>query len=98
MHSRFPRICALALALWCSPAAHAADPQPYRVDFAPTGDKLHDATLRATSELVSLRKSAPVSPLGLIVRARGEIDRLKTVLESYGYYQSSVAIRIDGRL
>jgi translocation and assembly module TamA len=98
MHSRFPRICALALtALWYSPAAHAADPQPYRVDFAATGDKSRDATLRATSELVSLRKSAPVSPLGLIVRARGETERLKTVLESDGYYQSSVIIHIDGK-
>jgi translocation and assembly module TamA len=98
MRSRFPRICALALmALWYSPVASAADPQPYRVDFAPTGDKSRDATLRATSELVSLRKSAPVSPLGLIVRARGEIERLKTVLESDGYYQSSVTIHIDGK-
>jgi len=85
------------MALWYSPAARAADPQPYRVDFAPTGDKAQDATLRATSELVSLRKSAPVSPLGLIVRARGEMERLKTVLESNGYYQSSVTIHIDGR-
>ena len=98
MQTRFPGICALALmALWYLPVASAADPQPYRVDFAPTGDKSQDATLRATSELVSLRKSAPVSPLGLIVRARGEMERLKTVLESNGYYQSSVTIHIDGR-
>src|SRR5258708_33649530 len=42
--------------------AHAADPQPYRVDMASTGDGSMDATLRATSELLALRESAPVSP------------------------------------
>ncbi len=78
------------------PAALAADPQSYRVDIGPTGDSAMDATLRATSDLVTLRSSAPVGPFGLIVRARGEAARLKTVLESFGYYQSGVTIRIDG--
>ena len=81
-------------ALWCCwPCAARrvrmrADPQPYKVDLAPTGDNSLDATLRATSDLLALRTSAPVSPFGLIARARSDIDRLKTVLESYGYYQS----------
>jgi translocation and assembly module TamA len=86
----------LAMAVCASLVAHAADPQPYRVDLAPTGDGAMDATLRATSELESLRESAPVSPFGLIARARGETDRLKSVLESYGYYESTVTIEIDG--
>ncbi len=77
-------------------AAQAADPQSYRVDLAATGDGAMDATLRATSELVSLRTTAPVSPFALIARARGEPDRLKTVLESYGYYQSKVTVTIEG--
>lgn len=55
-----------------------------------------DATLKASSDLSSLRTSAPVSPFGLIARARSDIDRLTTVLESYGYYQSAVAIKING--
>jgi translocation and assembly module TamA len=97
MRSCIPRLCALLLtALWGIPAALGADPQSYRVEIAPTGDGAIDATLRATSDLVTLRSSAPVSPFGLIARARGEIDRLKTVLESYGYYESSVTIHIDG--
>ena len=92
-----PRIFALliAVAALVSPVL-AADPQPYKVDLASTGDGAMDTTLRATSDLVSLRTTAPVSPYGLIARARSDIDRLKTVLESYGYYQSSVAILIDG--
>ncbi|HEY6923701.1 MAG TPA: POTRA domain-containing protein, partial [Steroidobacteraceae bacterium] len=75
---------------------HAADPQPYKVDMASTGDSDMNATLKATSDLITLRSTAPVGPFGLIGRARSDLGRLKTVLESYGYYQSYVEIRIDG--
>jgi translocation and assembly module TamA len=76
--------------------ARAADPQPYRVELAPTGNHALDATLKATSQLLALRATVPVGPFGLIARARADAPRLKTVLESYGYYQSSVAVRING--
>ena len=90
--------CALILILLTSVAApaRAADPQTYRVELASTGNGSVDSTLKATSQLQTLRTSAPVDPFGLIARARGDIDRLKTVLESFGYYQSSVSITIDG--
>lgn len=78
------------------PLAHAGDPQSYRVDMASSGDGTRDDTLKATSDLLTLRKTAPVGPVALIGRARGDLDRLKTVLESYGYYQSYVDISIDG--
>jgi translocation and assembly module TamA len=76
--------------------ARAADPQSYKVDLTSTGNSEMNATLKATSDLITLRGSAPVGPFGLIGRARSDLDRLKTVLESYGYYQSYVAITIDG--
>ena len=76
--------------------AYSADPQSYRVEIASSGDGAVDATLKVTSELQSLRTSAPVSPFGLVARARGDIDRLRTVLESFGFYQGSVAITING--
>jgi translocation and assembly module TamA len=76
--------------------ARAADPQPYRVDIASTGNRVFDSTLKATSQLEALRKTVPVAPFALIARARGDIDRLKTVLESFGYYDGSVAITING--
>ena len=76
--------------------AGAADPQPYKVDLTSTGNSEMNATLKATSDLITLRSTAPVGPFGLIGRARSDLDRLKTVLESYGYYQSYVAITIDG--
>ena len=76
--------------------AAAADPQPYRVEMASVGNEKSDATLAASSELLSLRRSAPVSPFGLIARARSDQSRLKTVLESFGYYQSRAVVTIDG--
>ena len=78
--------------------ARSADPQSYKVDFGTTGDHDIDATIKATSDLQSLRSSAPVSPFGLIARARSDTDRLTTAIESYGYYQSTILIRINGIL
>jgi translocation and assembly module TamA len=90
------RILLTLVALCGAPLLHAADPQSYKVDIASSGDGTRDDALEATSDLINLRKTAPVGPFALIGRARGDLDRLKTVLESYGYYQSYVDIRIDG--
>jgi translocation and assembly module TamA len=79
-------------------AARAADPQAYKVALAPVGNDDIDQTLKATSDLISLRASAPVSPFGLIARARSDTDRLKTALESFGYYESQVVVHINGKL
>jgi translocation and assembly module TamA len=78
--------------------ARAADPQAYQVDLASVGNDDLNQTLKATSDLLSLRTSAPVSPFGLIARARSDTDRLKTALESFGYYESHVTININGLL
>src|SRR6202789_3123602 len=86
----------LLSALGWTSSARAADPQAYQVDLASVGNNDIDQTLKATSDLLSLRTSAPVSPFGLIARARSDIDRLKTALESFGYYESHVTINING--
>jgi len=78
--------------------AFAADPQPYKVEFAATGNGDLDSTFKATSDLQALRSSAPVSPFGLIARARSDVDRLTTAAESFGYYQCHIVIRINGIL
>ncbi|EQD63079.1 hypothetical protein B1A_09309, partial [mine drainage metagenome] len=49
-----------------------------------------------TSQLAALRTSAPVGPFGLIARARGDVERLQTVLDSFGYYDGKITITIDG--
>jgi translocation and assembly module TamA len=91
--SAFLTICVL---LAFCPRVRAADPQTYKVEFASAGGRDIDATLKATSDLQSLRSTAPVSPFGLIGRARSDVDRLQTVLESYGYYEAKVLIKING--
>ncbi|HEV2703753.1 MAG TPA: BamA/TamA family outer membrane protein [Steroidobacteraceae bacterium] len=86
----------MALAASLAAPAWGADPQGYKVRLE--GTVAHDiaTTLNASSDLVSLRKSAPVSPLALILRARGDTTRLKDVLGGYGYYESAVTATIDG--
>jgi translocation and assembly module TamA len=85
----------MAAVLYASPGT-AAEPQPYRVELVSTGNAALDATLKASSQLQTLRASVPANAFSLIARARGDLDRLQTVLESYGYYQGSVTITIDG--
>jgi len=86
----------LAGALLHPTIAPAADPQPYRTDLTSTGIGALDATLKTTSQLEALRSSTPVDPFGLIARARGDLARFGTVLESFGYYQNRISITIDG--
>lgn len=83
--------------LIASAATRAADPQSYSVSISATESDPVNEALRTSSQLETLRETAPVGPFALIGRAREDIDRFKTVLESYGYYQSRVAITINGK-
>lgn len=74
----------------------AADPQPYAVAIDDTGSSELNAVLRASSQLSQLRESAPAPPFGLIQRARADIPRFQTALDSFGYYQNKVTVTIDG--
>ncbi len=76
-------------------APHAADPQPYTVSMGKTGNAALDAALDGSSELVSLRESAPVGPFALVARARNDQARFATALNSFGYFGGRSAIRID---
>jgi translocation and assembly module TamA len=93
--SVFALLFAVAAVAALGSLAHAADPQPYRVEIASVGNSDMDATLKSTSDLLSLRGTAPVSPFGLIARARSDVDRLTTALESFGHYQGRVEIKIN---
>lgn len=80
-----------------APAPRAADPQPYTVTLAKTGNSALDAALSGSSNLVSLRQTAPVGPFALVARARDDQARFTTALQSFGYFQGQVEIRIQGR-
>src|ERR1700712_2286619 len=94
MSRRFTSALIWLTAIWALPA-YGADPQPYKVNFTDTPVKALNDMLKGSSELSTLRKSAPVGPFGLIGRAHSDITRLRTVLESFGYYQGSVQVTID---
>ncbi len=89
-------VLALGLCAAAAPAAHAADPQPYEVKIADTGNAKLDGALADASRLEQLRKTAPVGPFPLIGRAREDVGRLVTVLQSFGYYKGRIDITIDG--
>ncbi len=79
--------------------AHAADPQPYTVEIAPTGDAALDGAIRDSATLVTLRERAPVGPFALVARARSDAGRVIAALNSYGYYLGSAqfAVALDGQ-
>ncbi len=87
----------LICAALATSVAQAANPQAYRVQWVSSGRDSVDSTLKLTSQLQALHGTAPVGPYGLIARARADVKRLRTVLESFGYYQGAVTITIDGR-
>lgn len=74
----------------------AADPQPYNVTLKPTGNSALDAALKGSSTLISLQKSVPVGGFALAERARQDIQRFQTALQSYGYYKAATHITING--
>ena len=91
------RLAALAfVACVARGQAYAADPQPYTVTLAPTGDSAIDSALKDSSSLDSLRTTAPVGPFALVTRAQGDQERLQTALKSFGYYAGQTKIEIDG--
>jgi translocation and assembly module TamA len=91
----FGQIAALACLL-VSGSVHAADPQTYSVAISGTNSAEVEATLRASSQLVTLAASGPVPAFALINRARDDVARIQTALDSFGFYQNSVNISIDG--
>ena len=90
-------ICVAAPVLLAGTPAMAADPLPYTVKISPSGDGALDAALSASAQLMSLRTRAPAGPFAVVTRARQDVPRLKTALESFGYYAGKVSITIDGR-
>ena len=92
-----PGLQLLAALVCCAGSAQAADPQPYTLSIQGTGIKELDSTLRASAQLESLRTSSPVGPFALIGRAQQDLERLATVLDSFGFYRRSLKITINGQ-
>jgi translocation and assembly module TamA len=93
---RYHTIALILLCAFVAAPCYAADPQPYAVDIGTSGSGEIDQTLQATAQLVTLREKVAVPPFALITRARDDIPRLQTALDSFGYYANRVTIAIDG--
>ncbi|MDE1986593.1 MAG: BamA/TamA family outer membrane protein [Alphaproteobacteria bacterium] len=87
---------AAVTAAFAAAASHAANPQPYTLTISRTGASDLDAAIGASALLSSLRTSAPAAPFALIARARGDIARIETVLNSFGYYAPKISVSIAG--
>lgn len=78
-------------------ASRAAIPQPYAVKLGSVENKAMGTALHDASTLLSLEKKAPVGGFALVERARQDVTRFQTVLQSYGYYDGTVTVTIAGR-
>jgi len=76
---------------------YAADPQPYTVMIAQTGDAELDQMLKDSCTLISLKDAAPVGSFAMVSRARADEERFITALHSLGYYEGKVQVKIANR-
>ena len=89
-------LCAGAI-LATTAQARAADPVAYTLRIEPTGDASLDAAIAGSAQLATLRKPAPAGPFALVARARADLARVHTALDSFGYYQAQIGITIGGQ-
>lgn len=87
----------VGFSLWSVAAggwAWASETQAYVTNLKPTGQADLDAALKSSSDLLGLQGTHAVGPFALAGRVRNDYDRLKSALESYGYYEGTVKITL----
>lgn len=97
IRSRCHFIVALLLVLAAPWPGRTADTQHYTVTLEGAGSAEIETTLRASAQLITLQGKVAVPSFALIERARSDVPRLQTALNSFGYYANKVTIRIAGR-
>ena len=68
---------------------------PYEVSFSGVEDDTLLAVLEGSSQLLELVERPPATLTAIERRAQGDKERLVTALHSEGYYDSTVAYRLD---
>lgn len=95
LFARRPSRLVAALAFLLAPGPlQAADTQTYSVTVSGTSSAEVEAALRASSQLVTLAGSGPIPAFALVSRARNDLARIQTALDSFGFYQNSVSITV----
>ncbi len=89
-------LAAAAVLIVLSGSSRAADPQTYSVELSGVPAGGADAALRGSSQLITLQKAGGIPPFALVTRAREDIARLQTALDSFGYYQNHVTVTVAG--
>jgi len=93
---RIPGLAAALVFVLLAGPVRAADPQAYTVEISGAPSAEADAALRATSQLVTLQGAGAVPPFALVLRARDDVARLQTALDSFGFYQNKVTVTVAG--
>lgn len=87
-------ICMSVCILGYSEDVFAADPQFYRVKIYSVGNATIDKVVTDTSNLASLQKTKAVSAFALAGRVKSDYSRFKTAMDSFGYYDAKVTIKV----
>jgi translocation and assembly module TamA len=82
-------------ALLIAPACVYAAGISYSVEFEGVTDSAVLRSIKATSELASLKKHLPASINALRYRAESDLPEIQKILRAHGYYEAQVETRIE---
>lgn len=85
---------AFALTLGLCAGAARAD-TPYRLDLSGLPDDRTRGLVEETSELVTLKERTPPSLTALRNRIRGDVERIRLVLNAYGWFDATIDVSTD---
>ncbi|PWR18954.1 autotransporter assembly complex protein TamA [Zavarzinia compransoris] len=87
-------ILGLVSFLLLGPVAARAD-SPYSLDMKGMPDPLTWSLLGETSELINKKNEPPPSLTALRNRVRGDVDRIRKILDAYGYFDGTIDVSMD---
>lgn len=85
-------VLVLVLMICAGPARAASD---YRLDLSGLPDDTTRDLVEETSELVTLKDKPPPSLTALRNRIRGDLDRIRLVLNAYGWFDAAIDVTSD---
>lgn len=87
----------IALSVFIIPPRSNAQEIAYKTKIFGVDNPELKKTLQASSSLIQLKDSLPLSLTGLIRRIQNDEERFQKVLQSFGYFSGTVKIKIAGK-